>query len=341
MKRLCYLLLFLLLAACQNQSAETPLVHNNDKNVENVDVTNRHGSIEGLERMADFYRAVQAGTASNLRIVQYTIEGAPIVTDLHYDKQTLNVTYDTTRDNFGVPAITTVTCGDLVEEINPTNMTYLAVDCTDPNVPLVDILQVSYDVSQQDFFEFVLEGEDMQTIDTRVDTQLTMAMKQEVYKQLVLANYLAEKHFTTSCQAEEVRKYYLQIFINESQRKYHFSSCDESADGVKFTALAASIVAQAANPQATLPQVIGYVLEVNGDELLIGEGLNLLSYEWMREELPHIDFTQHSGRFIVLQGVEAATFKEGDKIVATVKDVVTNTKPHRANIQKIQTIHLR
>ena len=52
------------------------------KGVKNVDVLNTHGSIEGMERMQNFYDKLQDGITSELRIVHYTIEGDPIVTGL-------------------------------------------------------------------------------------------------------------------------------------------------------------------------------------------------------------------------------------------------------------------
>ena len=59
-----------ILAACNSQIAT-----NEDnakikvKGLDNVDVLNRHGSIEGLERMVHFYDNVQNGVPSDLRIV--------------------------------------------------------------------------------------------------------------------------------------------------------------------------------------------------------------------------------------------------------------------------------
>ena len=70
------------------------------KGVKNVDVLNTHGSIEGVERMQNFYDDLQNGISSELRIVHYTIEGDPIVKDLKYKEDTIKVTYDSTRDKF-------------------------------------------------------------------------------------------------------------------------------------------------------------------------------------------------------------------------------------------------
>lgn len=72
------------------------------KGVKNVDVVNAHGSIEGLERMQKFYEDIQNVVPADLRIVHYTIEGDPIVTDLTYNGESLEVKLDTTRTTMEV-----------------------------------------------------------------------------------------------------------------------------------------------------------------------------------------------------------------------------------------------
>ncbi len=127
------------------------------KGVKNVDVLNTHGSIEGLERMKNFYNDLQNGISSDLRIVHYTIEGDPIITDLKYKEDTIKVTYDSTRDNFGSGKITTVNCSDLLEEVNPTNTSYIAIGCSDGYSGMVEILAIEYNLARQDLFELELK----------------------------------------------------------------------------------------------------------------------------------------------------------------------------------------
>ncbi|HJV16678.1 MAG TPA: DUF4362 domain-containing protein [Bacillales bacterium] len=70
--------------------------------------------------MERFYDNIQNGVRSDLRIVHYTIEGDPILTDLKYNGESLEVKYDTTRDKFGSGEIKTNSCSNMIEEVNPT-----------------------------------------------------------------------------------------------------------------------------------------------------------------------------------------------------------------------------
>jgi hypothetical protein len=38
---------------------------------------------------------------SKLRVTSYTIEGDPIISDLHYDGKTIRYSYDTSQDKYG------------------------------------------------------------------------------------------------------------------------------------------------------------------------------------------------------------------------------------------------
>ncbi|MDR1432271.1 MAG: DUF4362 domain-containing protein [Propionibacteriaceae bacterium] len=48
----------------------------------------------------DFYREALAGKPAFMRMIQYTVEGDPIVTDYYYDGEIFTVTEDSSRDNF-------------------------------------------------------------------------------------------------------------------------------------------------------------------------------------------------------------------------------------------------
>lgn len=335
------------LAACNSQNATNESNAEIEvKGLQNVDVLNTHGSIEGLERMVHFYQNVQKGVPSDLRIVHYTIEGDPIVTDLSFAGDSLEVKNDSSRDKFGSGEITKISCSDLIEEVNPTNTTYMAVGCANVSYGMQEILQIDYNMDQQDLFEFELKyGLNQENeISTLTNTDLiTKDEKQEVYKSLVFANYLAEKDLTTSCDSEGMLNYYLKVYINGAEREFHWKACDQSADGVKFTNIANAIIEKAANKQLVQPKVTvqGYVLEVKGNEMLIGEGLTMLDYELLKEELQHINFDNYIFDFIILEGVDTKVFNLGDKIIATVEGNIIDAKPGRAKVKDINKIEVR
>ena len=248
-----FLIFFIvILSACNNQNSEIKV-----KGVENVDVRNRHGSIEGIERMIQFYDNIQKGVPSNLRIVHYTTEGDPILTDLSYDGEMLEVKHDSTRDKYGSGETTKINCGNLVEEVNDTNTSYIAVECDDGFYGMREILKIDYNMSQLDLFEFELkyglnQENEINTLTNTVKIEnsnignlnITTEIKQEVYKKLVFANYLADKDLTTTCDTESTKNYYLKVKINGGQREFKWGACDQSSDGMKFTNIANYIIEQ-------------------------------------------------------------------------------------------------
>jgi hypothetical protein len=69
-------------------------------------------------------------------------------------------------------------------------------------------------------------------------------VKQEVYKKLVFANYLAEKVLGTKCDKKDAMKYQLKVHINGGQREFQWTACDQSVDGVKLTEIAEYMIEQ-------------------------------------------------------------------------------------------------
>ncbi|MCT8140300.1 DUF4362 domain-containing protein [Anaerobacillus sp. CMMVII] len=349
------LVLLVLLSACNRQSGngEPQSTEGTSeiyvKGLENVDVLNSHGSIEGLERMSSFYENVKNGVPSDLRIVHYTIEGAPIVTDVSYNGEFLEVKDDTTRDTYGSGAITSKNCKNLIEEVNPTNTSYIAVDCTGGLRGMQEILKINYNMSQQDLFEFVLkyglnqENEiNSHTLKKESSTQIIKDVKQEVYKRLVFANYLAEKDLITTCDTKDTINYFLKVHINGGEREFQWSACDQSMDGVKFTKLANYIIEQSEKKQHVQPITVqGYVLEKKENELLVGEDFTMLDYEWMKDEIKHIDFNNYIYDFAILIGVNTEEFNPGDKILATIEERISDNKPGRALVKEIKKLELK
>ena len=125
--------------------------------------------------------------------------------------------------NFGSGEITTVICSDLLEEVNPTNTTYIAIGCSDGYSGMVEILAIEYNLARQDLFEVELKyGEKLENeVNTKTkevtkvinsketrttsDFQLSAQVKQEIFKRLVMANYLGDLDLKTTCQSESPR----------------------------------------------------------------------------------------------------------------------------------------
>jgi uncharacterized protein YxeA len=354
-----FLIFFIvIISACNSQNSDFEVkrvenvnVRNSHGSVENVDIRNSHGSIEGIEKMIHFYEDVQKGVPSNLRIVHYTTEGNPIVTDLSYNGENLEVKHDSTRDTYGSGEIITIICGNMVEEVNDTNTTYIAVDCADGFYGMQEILGIDYNMSQQDLFEFELkyglnEENEINTLTNTVkkensnmgDLNITTDVKQEVYKKLVYANYLAEKNLTTTCDTDSTTNYYLKVKINGGQREFQWGACDQSSDGMKFTNIANYIIEQSSNEQNEQLTVQGYVLEMVENGILIGEGLTMLDYLLIKEELQQINYEHYIFDFTILEGVDTNVFTLGDKIVATLEGNIIGSKPGRAKVEDIKKI---
>lgn len=237
---------------------ERPIV----EGVKDVDVFNTHGGIEGFEKMQDFYETLQKGVASDLRIVHYTIEGAPIVTDLTFNGDSLEVEHDSTRDPYGGGEITTNTCANMIVESTPTSVFYIAIDCS--NIPngKDEILQINFNMSEQDYFEVELKygvnlENEINTITNKVikeisatetlvmnDFDLSEDVMQEVYKRLVFANYLAAKDLEATCENEDALKYDLKVYINSGQVDRRWTECDEGVDSVAMTEIVKYIIAE-------------------------------------------------------------------------------------------------
>lgn len=378
MKKIAYRFLFFsllfVLAACNESEGNDDNPNDQDrahttstesarpsvKGVEDVDVVNSHGrSIDGLERMQMFYENAQNGIPSDLRIVHYTFEGDPIVVNLKYNGDTLEVIHDSSHDKFGSGEITTYTCRGLLEEVNPTNTAYIAVGCSDGLAGMLEILAIEYNVARQDLFELELKyGKKLENeVNTKTrettkvissketmttsDFQLSSKAKQEVYKQLVMAN-IGNIELKSNCNLENSEKYYLKVYINSGEREFNWSSCDESPGAAKFTRIAEYIIAQSEMKQDENPEIIiqGYILQVNGDSMLIGVDLNRMDYEWLNDEIQQIDFSNYAIEFIRLEGVINGEYKIGDKIEAVIKGGITGSHPGRAQVKDIKRLDI-
>ncbi|WP_456272355.1 DUF4362 domain-containing protein [Bacillus sp. AK031] len=302
----------------------------------NADVVNTHGGVEGLDAMENFYQQVQKSKEGNLRVLEYTIEGDPIITDLDYDGKQINVTFDTTRDEYGNGKITTSTCEQLAREENPTNLSYYMTDCNGASSNMIQALQVFYNVKQQDLFEVELTyGDDLEN---KVD--VTETAKQEVYKKLVLANYLDVDPLDNKCDdQEDAESYYMHIKINGGERTYRWASCDNSEDGQNLTEIAKDIIELSNNPPQRSENIInGYVISVEDNQLFVGEDLTALDYQWVKDVPKEGLLDGYSINFIYIETENAEEFSNGDKIAVELDGGIQETHPPRAKAKTIEKI---
>ncbi len=81
--------------------AELPKKYPPDEAITNGDYVNVHGQISNEEKLTEFISAVTSKKSAAIRMVQYTVEGDPIISDIIFDANKFTVFNDTTRDAFG------------------------------------------------------------------------------------------------------------------------------------------------------------------------------------------------------------------------------------------------
>jgi hypothetical protein len=328
-------IIFVLLTGCQESDQAAQPTNKNDSAL-NADVVDEHGGISGLDKMENYFQQVGKKEKGDLRVVSYTIEGDPILTDLAYDGKQIEVKHDSTRDQYGSGGVDTFQCGKLKQEENPTNLSYYLTDCDGVQGNMWDILTASYDVQRQDVFEVELrygkEGE-KQTI------ELNDEDKQEVYKQLVLANYLNSKPESDECPKEkQADNYFMKVKINGGNHTLNWNACGSHERSKPFTDIAEYIIHASQNPAKSNENVIyGYIMEVKENQILIGKDLtatDLVSLEKVKgEELSNFNIT-----FLYVETEDAEEFSEGDKIVMKVDEVLEEGSPGRVRASDIKKI---
>ena len=104
-------IMFLFIVGCSHS--------NNAKNYtpSKTDIVNRNnGNLENETRLIEFIRNMETGHKDSIRVVAYTKEGDPILTDLTFKGEQLEVTSDNTRDKYGGGQIKTFECEKVVVE---------------------------------------------------------------------------------------------------------------------------------------------------------------------------------------------------------------------------------
>ncbi|MFS0783258.1 DUF4362 domain-containing protein [Bacillus sp. 1P06AnD] len=84
-----------------------------------TDIVNRNNDgIKNEIRLKEFIKNTETGKKDSIRVVAYTKEGDPILTDLIYNGEQLEITEDTTRDEYGSGEIITFGCEKILVEGN-------------------------------------------------------------------------------------------------------------------------------------------------------------------------------------------------------------------------------
>ncbi|MBU8917767.1 DUF4362 domain-containing protein [Bacillus sp. FJAT-29953] len=265
-----FLLICLLLSGCQSTSAP-PTKVKPGKN----DVVETHGGLENFRRLDQFVKHVQNNKKDKVRLIRYTIEGDPIFHDLAYDGSNLKFTLDTAEDKFGQGEVTTTTCESIQKQESETETKYMLTGC--PQQDMNELLVISHDVDKEDFFAFELKYgvglknaintkdqkliKDLQNGETVQvsDFQFTKQEINQIYKLMILSNYLNEKKLFAECNKKTYESYELKVWINSAERQYNWSECDKSKDGEVMTRLVQDIVAILKNNHTyqSLPEVKG------------------------------------------------------------------------------------
>ncbi|WP_394137830.1 DUF4362 domain-containing protein [Cytobacillus oceanisediminis] len=244
-----FLLSSLLLAGCSQANGVNPPLDN--YNPDPKDVIDSHGSIEHLEELDRFIEQFNKQKKAKVRIVQYTIEGDPILTDLDYDREIIHYQHDTTRDQYGSGSITKKTCQNITKTETNTE-TYYNLNCSGTQE---EIIYIEHDTSSQDRFEFNLKygvgkkneinTKDQQLVKnlqngemvTVSDFQFSEEELNRIYKAMIFANYLSEKKLSDSCKQKPYESYELTVWINGGERHFEWTECDQSPDGQKMSAM--------------------------------------------------------------------------------------------------------
>ncbi|WP_136603756.1 DUF4362 domain-containing protein [Paenibacillus dokdonensis] len=223
--------------------------------VKGADVIDMHGMVENRGQLDAF-----AGqTEGKQRLVRYTIEGDPIYYDLTHKDGYVELRVDTTKDKFGQGEVRTYSCDKLNLEETDTLIRYKLTGCVGEQKEM-ELLEIPFDVSKQDRFEFVLKygpsgTNEINTVDYKLvkdlgndqmvevsDFGIPEQDRQKIYRELVLAGYLNKKKLSSTCKQQDGDHYNLNVFINGGSRQFEWKSCDERVDGRQMTAAVKKII---------------------------------------------------------------------------------------------------
>ncbi|MED4695827.1 DUF4362 domain-containing protein [Peribacillus frigoritolerans] len=101
-----------------------------------TDIVSKHDGIENLTRLKEFIQNVSKGKEDKIQVVSYTKEGDPIISDITFNVETLEVTIDTSRDEYGDNTIKTHQCKTIEVIKNEKNQDeYVLTGCSGFEIP--------------------------------------------------------------------------------------------------------------------------------------------------------------------------------------------------------------
>lgn len=91
------------------------------------------------------------------------------------------------------------------------------------------------------------------------DFQFSKDELNQLYKLMILSNYLDDKKLSTECNKVPFVSYELTVWINDAKQHFTWSECDKSKDGLQMSALVSDILAILKNNPVyqSLPEVKG------------------------------------------------------------------------------------
>lgn len=245
-------MMLLFLSGCSVNTQQSPNTYKHQEK----DVINTHGSIENIEQLDQFVDDVNNEEVSKVRVVHYTIEGDPIFLDITYDGTSIQSRHDSTKDQYGSGEITEQRCERITKNETDTETSY-ELECGEETK---EILHFQYDTEQQDKFEFqfkygVNKKNDVDTVNQKLvkdlqngetvtvsDFQFNRKELNQIYKAMVLANYLDEKNLTSDCNQKPHESYELTVWINGAERHFEWSECDKSKHGLQMKKMKNEII---------------------------------------------------------------------------------------------------
>lgn len=96
-----------------------------DKN----DVVNEYGKNANIEVFQQFVTDAKKGKKTEVRIVNYTDEGDPVLHDIHYNGEEFTSKLDFSRDKYSKGGTSTATCSSLDTEVKEEAKIYKLTGC--------------------------------------------------------------------------------------------------------------------------------------------------------------------------------------------------------------------
>lgn len=98
---------------------------------ESTDIVSSYKGIENVARLKDFIRNVRNEKEDQIRVVSYTKEGDPIISDISFNGESLEVERDTTLDKYGENTITNHHCKSIsVMKDENNHDQYILTECS-------------------------------------------------------------------------------------------------------------------------------------------------------------------------------------------------------------------